>query len=824
MKISYNWLKEYVDHPLSPEALGDALTMSGLELEEAETIGVSLDGVVVGHVLDVKQHPNADRLTLCRVDLGTGEPVQIVCGAPNVAAGQNVPVATVGTTLMLPSRKHPGEQEAVKLKKTKLRGETSEGMICAEDELGLSDDHSGIMVLAEEATIGQPLETHLRAQGIATHDTALDLAITPNRPDAVSHIGVARDVAALTNIALTKPEVALPDPGHGAAEHVAVEIDCPEACHRYVALLVRNVEIKESPSWLKRRLTAIGLRPRNNIVDITNYVMYECGQPLHAFDFDQIAGQKIIVRLTHDEHPFTTLDGKEHTLPVGTIMICDAAREVAIGGIMGGENSEVTETTTNVLIESAYFDPSTIRRAAKTLGISTDASYRFERGVDSDGQVWAAARAAQLMVALGGGDLVPGMVDAHPTKPESRVLPLRLSRIEKILGVPVPQGEAAHILTALGFGVETGNDALFHCAVPTYRPDVEREIDLIEEVARIYGYERIPEPSHTALPNQTPRALPSDVLRRTARMMISGLGYREIYTNSMLRKEEAERFNLPILSGEAEPIVETLNPISQEMSALRPSMLPEMLRVMSFNRNHGQEVLRFYEFGHVYHRTHRTDVPVKGYTEHTSFIMMAAGPATRRAWDQQPRLLDFFDLKGDVEALLNALRLPDVTTTPYYEATPITAYHLTITSGQIHLGIIARLADSLTGELDLKIPAFFAELNWDALVELAAPNLNRAYKAVNRFPVVDRDIAVVVGRDQAVGPMMATIRRAGHPLLRDVDVFDLYEGEHMAPDTKSVAFSLRFGADRTLKDEEVDKRVAIILKRLGKTHEAVLRQ
>lgn len=845
MKISYNWLKDYVDHALSPEELGDALTMSGLELEEALAIGFPLDGVVVGHVLETRAHPNADRLTLCDVDLGEGDPVQIVCGAPNVKAGQKVPVATVGTTLMLPSRDNPEERVPVTLKKAKLRGETSNGMICAEDELGLSDDHAGIMVLREDAAVGQPFAEYLKHLGLTTHDTVLDLAITPNRPDAISHIGVARDVSALTGAPLMHPDLDLPEAGGETAEQVTVEIECPEACHRYVALLVRGVEIKDSPAWLKQRLTAIGLRPRNNVVDITNYVMHECGQPLHAFDFDQLAGHKIIVRQAEGGEAFTTLDSKEHALPADTVMICDAERYVAIGGIMGGENSEVTDATTNVLIESAWFDPSVTRRAAKHLGIASDASYRFERGVDADGQVWAAARAAHLIANLAGGEIVPGMVDAHPTPPEKRVLPLRISRIERILGVAIPKEETIRILTALGFEVEDADpleemaehlmegkpvaddpvEEVLQCTVPTYRPDVEREIDLIEEVARIYGYDRIPEPTHSLLPNHTPRSRPPAVLKGMARALVEGLGYREVYTNSMLRTEEAQRFNLDMVNGASGggAVVETLNPITQDMTALRPSLLPEVLKVMTHNQNHGQEVLHFYEFGHIFHRTNRDDVPVPGYAEHDSLILAASGPSGRSGWNHEPHTVDFFDLKGAVETLLDTLHIPDVQMTAAYEPTSVTAHHLALTSGDTPLGIVARLSDEMAAASDLKAPVFFAELDWSTLVGLATPHVERSYTLISRYPVVDRDIALIVNRDEAAGPMMATIREAGAPLLQGVDVFDLYEGEHIGEGKKSVAFALRFGADRTLTDQEVDERIAAILKQLEQQHDAVLR-
>ena len=454
MNISYNWIGEYVDHGLPVDELAHALTMSGLEVEEVAQIGANLDGVVVGHVLEAGQHPNADRLRLCRVDVGDGEPVQIVCGAPNVATGQKVPVAMVGTTLMLPDRKNPDEKVPVKIKKAKLRGEVSQGMICAEDELGLGHDHSGIMVLPPEAEVGTPFEAYLKAQGVPSSDAVIDIAITPNRPDATSHIGVARDVAALTDQPLTRPDVSLPTEGGEAAELVTVQLDAAEACPRYVAMVVKNVAIGESPAWLKARLEAIGLRPRNNVVDITNYVMHECGQPLHAFDLGEIAGQTIRVRLTEGEETFTTLDSVERKLPAGTLMIADAERDVAIAGVMGGENSEVTDDTTDVLIESAYFDLSTVRRTAKALQLQTDASYRFERGVDRDGQVWAAARAAALMADLAGGEIVPGMVDAHPVKPEPRRITLRPFRVEQILGVDIPLGEIERLLTAIGFAWE----------------------------------------------------------------------------------------------------------------------------------------------------------------------------------------------------------------------------------------------------------------------------------------------------------------------------------------------------------------------------------
>ena len=842
MKISYNWLKQYV--PLSAPAaeVAEMLTMAGLEVEDVETVGssfdveaagVTLDGVVVGEVRDVRPHPNADRLTLCDVDLGGGEVVQIACGAPNVAAGQKAPVATVGTTLMLPSRDNPGERAPVQIRKAKIRGEVSHGMICAEDELGLSGDHSGIMVLQEDAVAGEPFADYLRRRDTEPPDAVFDVSITPNRPDAVSHIGVARDVAALTDTELQKPRVDLPEDGGDAASAVTVEILTPDTCPRYVAMLVRNVSVGDSPAWLKHRLTSIGLRPRNNIVDITNFVMYECGQPLHAFDFDELAGASVRVRLTESETPFTTLDGRERTLPKGTMMIADGERDVAIAGVMGGENSEVKSDTRNVLIESAYFDPTNIRRTAKALGMQTDASYRFERGVDRDGQVWAAARAAQLMAELAGGEIVPGMVDAQDAPPERRIVSVRASRIDGLLGMHVPLEEAASLLRAIGFETDEltgdGGPALT-CTVPTHRPDVEREVDVIEEIVRLYGFDRIPEPARSVIPNKPPHPLPAQRLRSDARAYLSSIGFREIYTNSMLRHSLAQGFNDAVLSAELEgpaadagSVVETLNPISQEMAAMRPSLLPGALQVMSFNRKHGRRLLRFFEIGHVYHRTDRGDTIVSGYAEHESLLIAMSGPAQTGGWDVEERLVDLFDLKGVVAALFETVRLPDLEFTPVHEPTDVSTHHLTIRSGGAPVGVLARVAPSVAGDFDLDDAVFVAELNWDLVVEKAASRLHRRFVPVSRYPVVERDLAVVVDRSQPVGPLMEAIRTAAGDLLQDVDVFDLYEGEHIGEGRKSVAFSLRFGADRTLLDDEVDERVRSAVEALRRDHGAELR-
>ncbi|PEN11279.1 phenylalanine--tRNA ligase subunit beta [Longibacter salinarum] len=829
MDISYRWLERYVHLEESPEALAEQLTMAGLEVDDVSPIGSDLEGVVVGEVMDVRDHPNADRLVLCDVDIGKDKPSQIACGAPNVAAGQKVPVATVGTTLYLPDRENPEERQAITIEKRSIRGESSRGMICAEDELGLSEDHGGIMVLDPDAEIGRPFAEYLADLDVQPEDAVIDIDLTPNRPDAASHIGVARDVAAINGRQLCRPEVNIPTAGGDAADQVSVDIQDPAGCERYVAMVVRDVEVKESPLWLKRRLSAIGLRPRNNVVDITNFVLHEVGQPLHAFDLNTIADNRIVVRSSEGEETFTTLDDKERTLPDGTLLICDAEEPVAVAGVMGGAESEVSDETTDVLIESAYFDPSTIRKTAKALSLQTDSSYRFERGVDRDGQLWAAARAAELIAELAGGTIVPGCVDAHPTPSETRTATLRLDRLTSVLGVNISREDAINHLESVGFVVSDDGGTL-NCEIPTWRPDVSIEEDLIEEVARLYGYNAIPEPARVPIPNVTPGQRPVETLRRQVRTLLKGRGFREIYTNSMLRTERAEQF--AITPGRDAPVsvVETQNPISQEMAALRPRLLPGALQVMQYNRNHGQKALRLFETGHVFRRAEGDEEPiVEGFSEHEALLLAMTGPHSPGGWDTDVRPSDYFDLKGIVEMLLDDLHLNDVSMTPHDgEASnnhvEPTIHRLDVHAGDRFLGTLSQVNPSVTEDVDLEDAVFVAELNLEALVDAAAPNARTDYEPVSRFPVVERDLAVLVADAQSVGPMLDTIRTAGQPLLKDIDVFDVYRGEGVGRDEKSVAFTLRFGADRTLTDAEVDTKIDAAVKELARSFGAELRE
>ncbi len=815
MKISSHWLRDYIDHPLGSAELSHALTMCGLEVECELVQSAAVEGVRIGHILRVVHHPNAERLTLCQVDLGEGAPVQIVCGAPDVAAGLKVAVATAGTTLRPPGG-------PVRIRRSRIRGEVSTGMICAEDELGLTDDHSSILVLDPDAEPGEPFADYLCRAGASIQETILDIAITPNRPDATCHIGVARDISALCNVPLRKPGVKVPRAGGETAKRLKVSIECPEKCRRYAGMLVEGVTVGDSPLWLKQRLRAIGLRSANNVVDITNFVLHECGQPLHAFDFDKIADSTVIVREAFPGESLITLDGKTRALEPGTVLVCDGRRPVAIGGIMGGLNSEVTGSTTNVLIESAFFDPSSVRQSVRALGLGTDASYRFERGVDADGQAWAAARAAALMASLAGGTVVEGMADAHPNPIVAPTVTLRHARIARILGTSVAPAEVERILTALGFALTDTGSGSWQCRVPSYRPDVTKEIDLIEEVARINGLDSIPMPHATRLPGTVPESRPDDLLRAKVYGLLSGRGYREVYTNSLLSETDAVQFCLPALAAKG-PVVKTANAVSRSMTTLRPSLLPGVLQVMSHNQNHGQEVLRFYEFGHVFHRVAEGAPYVPGFSEHAALIIAVSGPPGPPEWGAKTRQADIFDLKGDVETLLEALNVFGIRTEPSPESTPLMHNFAVIYSDDVEIGRIAALDEAVTAARDIRLPVFFAELNWSRLVRHAGVHTTRRYRPISRHPAVTRDISVVVDHTVSAGQMMDTIRATEQKLLQSVSVFDLYTGKEIGETKKSLAFSLRFGAQRTLRDVEVDTAIQVIIGALQTRHGAKLR-
>lgn len=802
MKISYNWLKEFIDLDLSPEETAEKLTLIGLEVEEVTQFGSKLEGVVVGEVLDVSDHPNADRLRICQVDIGLQQN-QIICGADNVAAGQKVPVATVGTTL--PVETDNGEPFTIR--KAKLRGEKSNGMICAEDELGLGDDHSGIMVLDNNLKPGTPLYEAIDLY----QDNIIDIEITPNRPDATCHLGVARDLAAALDLELTKPfEIDFEEADQ--LGDISIEIETPEKCHRYVGKLVKGVTIEESPDWLQNRLKAVGIRPVNNVVDITNYVMFELGQPLHGFDADTIKGNKIVVKDFDEEIEFETLDHVERSCSAGTLFICDGEEPVAIAGVMGGVDSEVGDNTTNVLIESAYFDPASIRKTAKEQMLQSDASYRFERGIDPQLQRIAAERAAELMAEIAGGSIEEACTDEHPIKAEPQKLTLRKSYVNKLLGTEFSIEEIEDLLHGLELELLKKNDDTLTYEIPTFRPDLEREVDLIEEVGRLFDYNNIPTPKHGKFTSPEPLTNWEILLDKTKKTA-KGMQFREIYSNSLMPEKDAE------LLGDLDNMIHTLNPISTDMTTLRPSLLYGFLSSVAYNFNRKITQVRFFEIGNVFEKAGEgTYHPNIG--EQTNILFGLAGFKTTEHWKTDPVHYDVFDLKAPVESFLEQLDIYSVLN-QHTDDNNILFYSYK----DDEVGKIYEIPKKLRENYDIELPAFAAEFSLAKVRKVRQKVAMQQYEPVSKFPAFDFDFGVVVDAHIKAGDLLKTIEETAGNSLKELDVFDVFEGESLGKNKKSIAFRLSFlDKEKTLTIKDVEPIINKVLKVLENQYSAKLRQ
>ncbi|MDW8137443.1 MAG: phenylalanine--tRNA ligase subunit beta [Bacteroidota bacterium] len=814
MRIPLRWLSQYVDVSCSVQELAERLTRSGLEVAAIEAWGDRLEGVIVGRVLDRKPHPQADRLWVCRVDVAQDRALEIVCGAPNVAPGQKVAVALPGA--VLPVQKEPGKR--LEVRELLIRGVRSEGMLCAEDELGLGEDHSGILVLPPEAPVGEPLAAYLGLEP----DVVLQVEVTPNRADLLSIVGVAREVAALTDRALRLPSVAIERTADEAGRLVRVSIEAPEACFRYAAKLVRNVRVGPSPRWLADRLRAAGLRPINNVVDATNFVMLEIGQPLHAFDLAKLAGPQIRVRLARSGETITTLDGRKRDLEPDMLLICDAEKPIAIAGVMGGANSEVDERTTDVLLESACFEPTSIRRTAKRLGLVTEAAYRFERGVDPEGVLWAVERAARLIAELSGGEVVAGTIDQYVRPLSSRQVRLRLKRVNAVLGSVYTAEEVARVLERLGIELEpeSEEDSVWRCRIPSYRPDLEREIDLIEEVGRIRGWDALPVPERMVLPYAAMSE--ADAFYRTDRVrdVLAGMGLWEVYANSLLSEAWAE----PFVPAEAQ--VRTLNPISADMAVARPSLIPGLLRVASHNQRHQQEDGRFFEFGRVFRR--HADSSGSGYAERLYLGLLLSGAREPLRWDRPAEAVDWFDMRGLLEAFFEALGLDRPAVLPYNEAQQAAwfRYPARLRYGGRSIGWMALSGRALEERFELRRPVAFAELDWEALLEeMRAREAERRYKPFSRLPVVERDIALLVPQEIPAEAVEGLLWDLGRPEVVRVTLFDLYQGERIPAGMRSLAYRLRLAhPERTLTDAEVASVLERLVRAAGERLGAQLRQ
>ena len=635
MKISLNWLRNYIDISLPVDDLVKGLTDLGIEVESVEDQQKKLDKFVIGKVLERKKHPNADKLSVCKVDAGTGEILNIVCGAPNVDAGQTVCVALVGAIV---------PNGGFEIKKAKLRGEPSEGMICSARELELGDDHSGIMVLDTELPVGTPFAEYLKQ-----NDVVIEISITPNRGDLLSHIGIARELGALTGNKLKEPEIQDDFSGSGLAEKISVDIENPKGCLRYCGSLVEGITVKESPEWLKNTLTAVGLRPINNIVDVTNYVMMECGQPLHAFDYDAISGKKIIVRSAGNDKKFVTLDSKERTLRDDILLICDGSKPVALAGIMGGENSEINNNTVNVFIESAYFDPVLTRLSSKFLGLQSDSSYRFERGVDIDRTEWACKRAASLIAELGGGKIVNGFIDNYPVKLDKLNVALRLSHLNRIAGTEYSAEQAIELLGKIGIEKVTATNEEITFSIPqSRREDLTREIDLIEDVIRLDGYDKIeiPESGNLYFDTRDFQGKQYDMLREV-RKYIVGRGFKEVISNTLVEDNFEKKFG--------ENFISLMNPSSDKMNVLRSNLYTGMFEVIKLNFENSNTSLKLFETGNSF-----TNDEKGGIFENKSILLVMAGERDFKHFSEKSRNFNILDMAAEAEGLLAKLSVENI--------------------------------------------------------------------------------------------------------------------------------------------------------------------
>ncbi len=799
MKILLSWIKELVDlNGISTDEIVSKLTMSGLEVEDVVDQTKLYENFIVGYVKETEKHPNADKLTICKVFDGKDE-LQVICGASNVKAGQKVVFAPIGTEI-------PNGNFVIK--KAKIRGVESNGMICAEDELLLSDDHSGIMVLDENLEAGRQI-----TEALNLNDVVLEIAITPNRPDALSHIGVARDLAALFDRDLKIPELVYTDEGDEVNKTAAVIIEDETNCPRYIAKVVNDVKIKESPKWLKERLEKIGLRPRNNIVDITNFVLHECGQPLHAFDLDKLAGQKIIVKSTKSESNFTTLDSKERKLPANTLMICDGDKEVAIAGVMGGENSEITESTKNILIESAYFNPSSIRRTSKALGLSTDASYRFERGTDPNITKYAAERCARLIEQLAEGKIVDGLIDIYPKVIYPKEIELRFSRTTKILGYEVPAEKIKSILSRLGLAIKVLDEDKLLVSVPTYRPDIEREIDLIEEIARINGYDNIPTVSkiNITLDQKDDETEIDEKIRRIA----TGLGFFEMINNPLQSEKDVKIFGNPIRLS---------NPLSADMEFLRTTLLSGALITVSKNLRQGVKEIKLFELGNVFNKNTSDEIKTfNDISENQNLLFLISGKENLKGWNTSEKGSDFYTLKGIVDSFLLKLSLDNVLIDSYYSvANEIYAYYLTKSSNKTQLGIGGKIRQDVLNQFDINQDVYCFEFNLTELKNIS--DKSERYEEPLKYPKVIRDFAFIFDESVQYLDIKEFIKKKSSQLLKEVTVFDLFESESLGERKKSLAFTLEYyDQNRTLTEEEVEKDFNSLIALITKEFNAQLR-
>jgi phenylalanyl-tRNA synthetase beta chain len=816
MKVTLNWLKQYVDFNWSPEELTERLTMLGLEVEGVQKISGAFDGIVVAQVITRDKHPNADKLSLCRVNDGKGER-QIVCGAQNFKAGDKVPLILPGASL--PPK--AGEKEPFTIKVGKIRGVESHGMLCSPQELDLPDQVDGLLILREDARVGQSFAEYLGRSG---GDVVYDLEITPNRPDWNSVIGIAREIAALTGNPLKVPGVTYQVSREKSEHLISVRIEDSELCPRYSARVIKGVKVGPSPDWLKSILEKVGLRSISNVVDVTNYVMLEIGQPLHAFDYHLIANGRdgkptIVVRRAAEGEKFKTLDGQERTLSHEMLLIADEQKGIALAGIMGGQNTEINEQTVDVLIESAHFNPKNIRRTSKLLGLRSDSSYRFERGADVGICDWAGQRAAQLILETAGGQLAEGVVDVYPQPAELKQITLRHQKANDLLGLKLKPEEIEYYLGQLELkvanrkitpvGSETTPEPVTF-RIPTFRVDLKREVDLIEEVARLHGVEKIPStPPRGAIGTNAYDTVHDQIAE--ARRLLSGLGLNESQGQTLISKAEVKGLNV-------EEMVALANPLSSDMDVLRPTLLTGLIHALRHNVSRKNHDLALFEVGRVFSQ-------INGVTKEERHIAIAlTGQRNPLFWGGEGReaKFDVFDLKGVLEEFLEQFGVRGVVFTKRPESTALFLESTTIQIGKLPLGEIGLLLPSLAKPYDLRDAVFLAELNLDQL--LARRNPAKSFKALPAFPSSRRDVAMLVPEATTHEAVMAAVKQAKPANLEQVELFDVFRGKNVPEGQKSLAYAFTYrAADKTLTDNEVNAAHDKVLEQFRQQLAAVMR-
>jgi phenylalanyl-tRNA synthetase beta chain len=806
MKISYNWIKQFLKTDWDSEKTASLLTDLGLEVEGIEKYQSQkggLKGIVVGQVITCQQHPNADKLKITTVDLGDGNPLQIVCGASNVEAGQKVLVATIGTIL------YDKEGKPFEIKKGKIRGEDSHGMICAEDEIGLGDSHEGIMVLDAKIASGTLASKVFNIE----EDEVFEIGLTPNRADAMSHWGTARDLRAGMiqqgiNVELITPSISNFNIKKRTLK-IDVKVEDNKLVPRYCGVTISNITIKPSPDWLKNRLKAIGINPRNNVVDVTNYVLHELGQPLHAFDASKING-KIIVKHVPNGTKFTTLDDVERTLSIEDIMICDEKEPLCIAGVLGGKNSGVTENTTSIFLESAYFNPISVRKTAKRHGINTDASFRFERGIDPTIAEYALKRAAILICEVANGEITSDIIDVNTKKAENISVLLNLENVHKLIGQVIPDDTIKNILVSLDIKVNSISKVGLGLVIPPYRVDVTREIDVIEEILRIYGYNKIQftQKLNASISNSS-RTEDYKIQNIVANLLV-GNGFNEMMANSLTT---ASYSTLSEKLNESNN-VNIINPLSNELSTMRQSLLFSGLEAVSFNCNRKNNDLKLFEFGKTYHKL------LSGYEENNHLTLLMSGNRTSESWATVQKPSDFFQFKGYILAILDRIGLTRIVVTPvendvFFEG-------ITYEMGNSTLVEFGAVKKSILKHFDIKQEVFFADFNWSAILKQISSNIK--YTEISKYPEVRRDLALLIDDNVEFQQIFELVKKTEKSLLKEINLFDVYQGKNLPNGKKSYAISLILQDDsKTLTDVQIDKVMTKITHQLQTELGATLR-